>query len=291
MNIDPTARIRALPCWRGPLHISPLSGGMTNHNFVVSDSQGRWVVRLGADLPEHGVLRRHEPLVAHAAHAIGLSPEVVHAEPGLMVSRFIDGRTLEADDLRDPRYLAATVHLLRRCHQHMRPQWQLPAPRFGVFDVVRAYGGELQARAEHLLQGRLEDLLALARSLETSVAPMPAVFCHNDLLAANLLDDGERLWLIDWDYAGLGNPLFDLANLSTNNGIGPMGDTPLLELYFGGPPSAALAESLRAMQLASMLREVLWGAVSACYRRVEFDYAAYTRDCLERLDQRRSVCG
>ena len=291
VSVDTTARIRALPCWRGPLHIAPLSGGMTNHNFLVSDAQGRFVVRLGTDLAEHGVLRRHELLVARAAHAIGISPEVVHAEPGLMVSRFIDGRTLQAADLRNPQYLAGTVQLLQRCHQQMCRQLQPPLPQFDVFEVVRAYGLTLQTQPAHLLQDRLAELLLLARSLEASVARLPPVFCHNDLLAANLIDDGARLWLIDWDYAGLGTPLFDLANLPTNNGLDKLLDTTLTDLYFGGSPPGALAESLRAMQLASLLREVLWGAVSACHRRVDFDYAAYTRGCLQRLDQHRNAAG
>ena len=291
MNTDVAARIRALPCWRGALHVAPLSGGMTNHNFLARDVQGCFVVRLGADLPEHGVSRAHELAVARAAHAVGISPEVVHAEPGLMVSRFIDGRTLQADDLRDPQCLAATVDLLRRCHRDMRRRLQPPMPQFDVFDAVRSYGLALQAQPGHLLQDRLPDLLALSGSLEALVEPLPAVFCHNDLLAANLIDDGRRLWLIDWDYAGMGTPLFDLANLSTNNALGPRGDETLMELYFGGSPPHGLADSLRAMQMASLLREVLWGAVSACHRRVDFDYAAYTLGCLERLDRQRGAGG
>jgi len=260
---------------------------MTNHNFRVSDASGHFVVRLGVDLPEHGVLRHQELAAARAAHAVGLSPEVVHSEPGVMVSRFIDGRTLEPADLRDRLRLVQVVELLRRCHREMAGHLALALPSFDVFTVMYAYGAQLQGWPGHLLQDRLPGLIGLAHVLQAAVEPLPVVFGHNDLLAANFIDDGARLWLIDWDYAGLGTPLFDLANLSTNNGFGRALDQELLDVYFGGSVPPGLAGSLRAMQKASLLREVLWAAVSACHRRMDFDYTAYTRDCLERLDQQQ----
>ena len=279
------ARIHALPSWRGVPVVAPLAGGMTNHNFRVADGGQEYVVRLGIDLPEHGVQRHHEPVVARAAHQLGLSPEVVHAGPGVMVSRFIAGRTLEPADLHDPARLAQVVTLLRRCHHAMPALLAAPLPQFDVFAVLHAYVADLQARSGHLLQQRLTGLAMLAGQLEAAVAPMPAVFGHNDLLAANLIDDGQRLWLIDWDYAGLSHPLFDLANLSTNNGLDSGLDAQLVGYYLGDAPTPGLMASLRAMQTASLLREVLWAAVSDCHRRVAFDFAAYTRACLERLDR------
>jgi thiamine kinase-like enzyme len=112
------------------------------------------------------------------------------------------------------------------------------------------------------------------------------VFGHNDLLAANLIDDGQRLWLIDWDYAGFNSPLFDLANLASNNEFTPELESVLLESYFGAPPAAPLSRAFAAMQCASLLRESLWGAVSRLTSSIDFDYAAYTRDYLQRFEQR-----
>ena len=278
------ARIAELPCWTGPVEIAPLAGGMTNRNFLVHNAGTRFVVRLGRDLPAHGVMRFNELAAARAAHAAGISPEVVFAQRGVMVSRFIEGRTLEPRELRDTSRHEAVVELLRRCHRDIPKYLRGPALMFWVFQVIRGYCAWLQERPGHLMGAQLPGLVAMAEQLETAVGAVEIVFGHNDLLAANFLDDGHRLWLIDWDYAGFNSPLFDLANLSANNLFPPEADSGLLELYFQTPPDSARLRSFAAMKCASVLREALWGAVSHHSSRIKFDYAAYTATWLERLD-------
>jgi thiamine kinase-like enzyme len=114
------------------------------------------------------------------------------------------------------------------------------------------------------------------------------VFGHNDLLAGNLIDDGRRLWLIDWDYAGLNTPLFDLANLASNNAFTRDDEATLLHVYFDAAPDAATLRGYDAMRVASLLRETLWSMVSELHPAVDFDYAAYTRENLARLDEERA---
>lgn len=278
------ARISKLPCWRGPVEISPLSGGMTNYNYVVKDSRARYAVRLGGDLPAHGVMRFNELAAARAASAAGLSPEVVFAAPGVMVSRFIEGRTLEPHDLREARRLPAVVALLQRCHREIPNFLRGPALMFWVFQAIRDYVARLGETPGHVLHGQLPRLVAMAQQLEAAVGPVQIVFGHNDLLAANFIDDGRRLWLIDWEYAGFNSPLFDLANLSTGNGFAHEHDLALLTHYFQSPPDAPRLGAFAAMKCASLLREVLWSAVSHSTSTLRFDYAPYTLTCLERLD-------
>ncbi len=117
------------------------------------------------------------------------------------------------------------------------------------------------------------------------IGPVTIVFGHNDLLAANLIDDGERLWLIDWDYAGFNSPLFDLANLSSNNALTPDLETLLLQRYFGRFADVACRRGFVAMKCASLLRELLWAAVSQVSSTIEFDYASYTNDYLARFER------
>lgn len=286
MTPDRISHIAALPCWRGRVEVLPLGGGMTNHNFRVQDAQDCYAVRLGEDLPLHGVLRSHELVAARAAHAAGLSPEVVFAAPGVMVSRFVEGRTLVPGDLRDLACLPRVLDLVQRCHRAMPPLLPATMPVFEVFSVIRRYAAILAPIPGQLLQPRMAELLRLAQVLESTIGPSASsVFGHNDLLAGNFLDDGTRLWLIDWDYAGQNTPLFDLANLSANNGFGSREDAVLLEVYFGSARARPSREALGAMRRASMLREVFWGAVSHHHARIEFDYAGYTLDWLRRLDQ------
>ena len=111
------------------------------------------------------------------------------------------------------------------------------------------------------------------------------VYGHNDLLPANFIDDGKRLWLIDWDYAGFNSPLFDLGNLCSNNEVAPEDEDWLLEAYFERPLDADLRRRYRAMKCASLLRETLWSMVSEIHSTLDFDYAAYTRDYLARFER------
>ena len=267
------------------MDITPLHGGMTNRNYLVRDRAGRFVVRLGEDLPAHGVMRFNELAAARAAYLAGVSPEVVYAVQGAMVSRFIEGRTLESVDLRDVGRLPAVVGLLQRCHREIPKVLRGPVLMFWVFQVIRDYLALLDETPGNLLQGQLPRLAAMAQQLEAAVGPVEIVFGHNDLLAANFVDDGRRLWLIDWDYAGFNSPLFDLANLSASNMFSHEHDQALLERYFGLAPDATLRRAFEAMKCASMLREGLWSAVSHSSSTIRFDYAGYTVKWLERLEQ------
>ncbi len=280
-------RIRALPCWSGEVQMSPLGGGMTNRNVLVTDPRDqRFVVRIGRDIPEHGVLRFNELAAARAAHAAGVAPEVVFAGEGLLVSRFIDGRTLAPEDVRDPRHLEPIADLIRRCHHSIPAHLQQgPAILFWVFHVIRHYLRLLRERASNPFDVELDALAAKNEHLQQALGPVTIVFGHNDLLAANLIDDGSRLWLIDWDYAGFNTPLFDLANLASNNGLTPDLEDVLLQCYFGGPVDAHTRRGFAALKCASLLRESLWGAVSRFTSSISFDYTGYAREHLARFDR------
>ena len=279
-------RIAALPCWRATVDIKPLVGGMTNRNFLVRDPQaGSFVVRIGQDLPEHGVMRFNELAAARAAFAAGLSPEVVFAGEGILVCRYIESRTLVSEDIRDHGRLPAVLDLVRRCHQDIPTFLRGPTLAFWVFQVIRNYLALLGDEPRSCLFGQLARLRGMAVAVEAAVGPVTLVFGHNDLLAANFLDDGKRLWLIDWDYAGFNSPLFDLANLSSNNQFDGSDDDFLLETYWGVAPDPARRRAFEAMKCASLMRETLWGGLSELRSSIDFDYASYTRDYLRRLDR------
>ena len=278
---DLTRRIAGLPCWSGAIDPQPLGGGITNTNFTVRDRGRNYVVRIGGDIPIHQISRANELAASRAAHAAGISPAVVHAEPGVLVLDFIEGRTFSAQDVRDPRHNQALVALVRRCHTEIPRYFRGPAAIFWVFQVVRDYALTLKEGASRYLP-LVPDLLAQAERLEAVVGPVEIVFGHNDLLAANFLDDGHRLWLVDWDYAGFNSPLFDLGGLASNSELDAAAAEGLLELYYDRPVTDALRRSAAAMSAASLLRETMWSMVSEIHSSLAFDYAAYTADNLKR---------
>ena len=274
--------VEALPFWTGPIKVWPLTGGITNRNYGVQQAHGqRFAVRLGQDLPQHGVMRFNEQAAAQAAAKAGISPEIYFTAPGVMVSRLLSGRTLSSDEIRQPENLSRIVALIRQCHTGMPPHLQGPLLAFWVFHINRSYGADLK-KADSRLGAELTRLMALNETLERRVGKVDIVFAHNDLLAANIFDDGARLWLLDWDYAGFNSPLFDLANLSSNNGFSSADDTSLLEGYFGAA-EAATYDAFRAFKCASLLREALWSAISEVTSTLAFDYQAYTDGNLARL--------
>ncbi|SEC64198.1 Thiamine kinase [Rhizobiales bacterium GAS188] len=280
---DPKSFAEGLSCWSGPVTAEALGGGLTNANFVVRDAGRRFVVRIGSDIPEHQVMRFNERAASLAAHAAGLSPEVVHHQEGALVVAFIDGRTLTPEALREEAMLPRLVELIRACHTRMAAHLRGPLLMFWPFHILRDYAATLR-QGQSRWQAQLPRLLDIAASLERLVSPVDIAFCHNDLLAANLIDDGQRLWLIDWDYAGFNTPLFDLANLASNNGFEAETEHELLRLYFGRPPDAALLRRHRAMRAVSLLREAMWGMVSELHSQLDIDYVAYAGEHLGKFE-------
>ncbi|MEO7221424.1 MAG: phosphotransferase [Devosia sp.] len=263
--------VAALSLWQGRPSFEPLPGGISNLSFLATDRVGQYVVRLTRDFPFHNVFREREVAVARAAHAAGFAPEVVHAEPGLMVSRYLEAKPLTPADVRGK--IEPIVELLLRFHQ------QMSAPigdyAFDVFAVNRGY---VQQLAEDV---RCSEWAALNERLAALQVELPPVFAHHDLLAGNVLDDGRRLWLIDFEYSGKGSPMFDLANLSSNSGFLAEQSADLLRTYFG--PSD-FGRAHRAMEAASLLREALWSLVSALHiHERDVDYRGYAETNFARL--------
>ena len=277
-------RVARLAFWQTAVTPEPLSGGITNTNFSVRHQGERYFVRVGDDIPVHQIMRFNERAASLAAFKAGISPEPVHHAPGVIVFRFIEGKTFGAEDVRKPENLPRIVELIRRIHTEMPKHLRGPALVFWPFHVARDYGHTLvEGESRHL--ARLPHLLALADRLEKDLGAIDMVYGHNDLLPANVLDDGKRLWLIDWDYAGFNSPLFDLANLASNNELAATQEIEALTQYYGHAPDKRLRKSYSAMKCASLLRETMWSMVSEIHSTLDFDYQAYTADYLGRLER------
>lgn len=280
------ARIAALPIWHGAPEVTPLTGGLSNESYAVSDGDERYVVRFGRDFPFHHVFREREVMVARAAHEAGFAPEPVYAGPGVMVSRFIDGRTYGEADVRAD--IDRIGRLVREFHETMPAYVSGPGFMFWPFHVIRDYARMLRDAANPLA-ARIPAALADAEALERAQAPLPIIFGHNDFMPGNLIDDGERLWIIDFEYAGFSTGMFDLSGIASNASFSPDEADHLLAVYFGRPPSAELKRSHAAMMCASLLREALWGLVSELHMAAPgADYGAYAAENFARFDAARA---
>lgn len=268
--------------WPGrDARVEVLGGGITNHNLKVEVDGERFVLRVaGKDTGLLGIDRHVELEATKAAAAAGIGPEVVaFVEPeGWLVTRYVDGEIPPLERMREPEMLERVATALRAFHDG-------PAIRgtFDSFRVVEVYrdtaiarGGEVPAHYEwaHAIAKRIE-------AKRSSDAPVP---CHNDLLNANFLDDGERLRIVDWEYAGMGDRFFDLANFSINHELDASGSASLLEAYFGVAREAD-TQALELMHFMSDFREAMWGVVQTAVSELEFDFAGYATDHFARLER------
>lgn len=279
---DISARIAALPIWSGPVDWEPLKGGLSNESVTVTDAGRKMVVRFGRDFPFHHVSREREIMSTRAAVAAGFAPALIHAEPGVMVSAFIEGRTFDASDM--AANIDRIAEMIGRFHREMSRHVSGPGFAFWVFHVIRDYARSLEAGGSRMA-GRLPEFRSLAEALERAQAPLPIVFGHHDMLPANIIDDGDRLWLIDYEYAGFSTPMFDLAGIASNAEFTPAQSEALLVRYFGQTPDGDLIRSHAAMECASLLREAMWSMVSELHLDAPgVDYVAYTQENLDRLE-------
>lgn len=251
-----------MPLWRqaSRLSVTPLRGGITNLNYRV-DVEGRaYVLRIGLEGAELlGIDRRREVQCMVAAGRAGVAPEVVYAQPreGLLVTRFVAGRALVPDRAVRGEVRMRIVRAMRRYHGGLPFAGRFSPSRTLERYLAAARGGRASfPRDADRLFERVSSIAAILRRNRS--APRP---CHNDLWGRNLIDDGRRVHIVDWEYAGMGDLFFDLANFAIYHCPTDAADAALLSAYFGRARPASLAR-LKLMKIVAELREALWYMVS-----------------------------
>ncbi len=274
MSLDPRLEPALHAVWPGrATTVTPIEAGITNRNFRVDVDGDAYVVRLaGADTELLGIDREHEVEAGRVAAGAGVGPDVVAFMPelGCVVTRFVQGSPVPVERLREPAIMRSVVTSIRAIHA-------CPPIRatFPVFRIVERFRDAAAARAVRIPEA-YDDAHRVANRIEAafSVAPAPLTTCHNDLLNANFLLDGDHTWIVDYEYAGMGDPFFDLGNLSVNNGLDDGAQALLLEGYFGAVRDVHRAR-LGLMRIVSDFREAMWGVLQQAISTLDFDYVDY----------------
>jgi thiamine kinase-like enzyme len=262
--------------------VRPLEGGITNRNFLVHFGGDEYVVRLpGKDTNLLGIDREAERLATKQASEIGIGPKVaaMFEAPPCLVTCFVQGHEMTSDQLRGR--IADIGRMLRSFHDS---GLTLPTD-FQVYDLVRDYadvarsrGGETPAAYDESLATAGEIVKAVGDHPEHQPRPN-----HNDLLAANFLDSGDRIVIVDWEYAGMGDPFFDLGNFSVNNELDDAQQEDLLAAYFDEPATARRIAALQLFRFMSDFREAMWGVVQRSVSELDFDFDDYAEKHFQRL--------
>jgi len=274
---------------RNGIKIEHLGGALTNACYKVTIGGAAYALRLAREGTSDYIDRSAEEHNARVAAAAGVSAEVLYfdARDGTMVTRFVEGVSMNAGEGfgRDAGAPVRAARVLKRVHTLGR----LFRSRFDVFAAIDDYLGLLRGRRTPLPEGYHEvgrKVRAVRLALEAS--PAPLVPCHNDPWPGNLLDADGRIYLIDWEYSGMNDPMWDLADLSVEAGFDPEQDRAMMEAYRGGTVSPALYSRLEIYKAMSDLHWSVWGFLQHTKGNPAEDFWSYG---LERLGRSRTRMG
>jgi thiamine kinase-like enzyme len=256
-----------------------LDGGITNRNFrAVFGGQEYMIRRHGRQTELLGIDRQAETAASEAAAAIGIAPPVVARVSGGLVTRFVPCTPVGEDELRARAgEVAVALRRFHECGLSLPCSFWVPDLLAGYAEIVRSRGAEVPVEYE-------ETVAAAARIVAVVPLDSPRP-CHNDLLPGNIIRaraDGA-IMIVDWEYAGMGHPYFDLGNLSVNNAFDADADELVLASYHAEPATDQRRARLALMRVLSDAREAAWGVAQRVISELDFDFEGYARRHFERL--------
>jgi len=256
--------------------VEPIAAGLTNQNFRVEVDGSPFFVRLpGASTDLLAVDRANELHNTRAAAEAGAGPRVVHhdSDSGALVLEWIDARTMSNAAFKAPGMPARIAEALRLLHAGPRFR-----DDFNMFRLTEYYVGVVDQRSIRIPDGYRDELPKVSL-LEAALAahPLPTVPCHNDLLAENYLDDGRRLWIVDYEYSGNNDPTFELGNTAQELGFDAARQEELCAAYFGEATPALLAR-MRLQMIMSDVGWTLWAAIQAAISPIDYDFWGWAEE-------------
>lgn len=263
------ARIPFLAGYDGPLE---RLAGLTNTVYRA----GEVVLRLPGQGTEEYINRSDEKIAAEETARVGVSPEVLFVDPesGVMVTRYIENTTTMSPD--GFRQIPGAPGRAGEAFRSLHMSGARFAVQFKLFGMIEDYLSVLSTKDVELPDG-YHDVVAEAHAIRPfleAAAPEP-VACHCDPLCENFLDTGSRMWIVDWEYAGMNDPMWDLGDLSVEGGFDEAQDNELLEAYFGGPPNSADRGRMVVYKAMCDLLWTLWGLIQVANENPVEDFRAY----------------
>ena len=293
MNTDQlNKKLQTLGIFDGKIDLKFFEGFMTNNSYLACDDNKKYVVKIRVNREHYGVVSGHEVEASKAGYRGGISPKVVYNDDSILIFQYIDSNELTVEKIRKKETLKKIVSLIKIVQKEVVKYLEGPNLSIGLFQMIKNKISILKERGSPY-DDKFNNLIKDCEIFERKYEPHEIAFAHNDFYFKNILDDGKKLWLIDWEFSGFNPPLLDLANLSKNNELSQEEDNFILEEYFGDTVTEASRYKFQELKCASLLKGVLWGMISEIFSEKVFDYKSYTdriyAKYIEQLDYFKSL--
>ena len=293
MNINEIIKkLNAISFFQGEITVKRLYGGLSNYSYLVTDSNKKYVARLLRDRKHYHVLSFHELAASKAAGIAGVAPKVTYNDKEFLIFEYIPSNPLTVEKIKEEKNLKKIIFLLRVVHKNVYKYFQGPALTFWHFHSINDYARTLKEINSPYI-GDLNTLLDDSEMFENMLSPSEIVFSHGDIYPLNILDDGKKLWLVDWEHAGFNHALTDLDSLSKHGELNQNEENYILEQYYKDSVSSKLVCQLNIIKCASIIREILWSMIAEIKLPIDYDFNNYTHKTLEKykiqLDSFKSI--
>ena len=281
-------KVKSLSFWTTSVEVSAISGGLNNSNYLVNHKGDRYVVRIEEEEAHLGINRYNELLCAKVGYRCDVSPSLVYSKPGVIVTEFIEARVLGVEEGRKRKFIEKMAEVLRTLHNvdHRHTEGIV---NYSPFEQIKNYARKARQLGAGMPAG-IDEMLEDLTQLERMMGQFVPTFCHNDPYPTNWLIDGANMWIIDWEHAGIGNPMYDLGYLSVTFGFTTELDEQLIRCYQGEVTDKVMRD-LKVMKTVALLRGVLWGLIRSVTSEVNFDFRKHAADRFEAYHALRKELG
>ena len=270
-------KLETLSIWNNNISVEVLQGGWTNETYLVTDDNKKYVAKIGGDKKDFGIIRSNEIQAHRAAHEANISPRFFYNKKEISIYEYINAKILNLQDLREEKNLLKLINLIKIIHNEAFNYLKNKNSFLNIFQMIN-YKFDSLKKYKSPYNDKLHDLIEDSNFFQSETKSHKIVFTHNDFYYKNILYDGKKFWIIDWEYSGFNPNILDLANLSRNIGLNENEDNFILEEYFRSPITSKLRSGFNAIKLISILNEVIWWMLTEIKSKKNIDYKSITEE-------------
>ena len=285
MNKDQLEKkLQDLPFFKGNIDLKFFDGLMTNDSYLAYNDNNKYVVKVGGDKKHFGVIRSNEIEASKAGYKAGISPEIIYYDERIFIFQYIHSHTLTPVEMREKKVLKKIISLIKLVQNKVKNYLKLPHTSNDIFQMLNNQVFHLKEKNSPYMD-KINKFIKHIAIFEKKTQSFELVFAHNDYYHKNILDDGKKFWIVDWEFSGFNSPLLDLANVSKNSELSEDEDQFILEEFYGDLLTSSLKYNFQVMKCSTMLNNVLWSMVAEIFAEKVFDYVSYTDTMLEKYEK------